>query len=44
MREYKILSLPKYDALNDKFVIENEIPNADEHFSQGSNKGHHGHH
>jgi len=34
LHKYKILSLPRYDEENDRFVIDIDAPNADEFFKQ----------
>ena len=34
LHKYKILSLPRYDEENDRFVLDIDAPNADEFFKQ----------
>jgi len=34
LRQYKILSIPKYDIETDRFIVNNELPSADVFFNQ----------
>jgi hypothetical protein len=33
LKEHKILALPKYDHINDRFIVDQDFPNADNFFA-----------